>query len=269
MKRAFYNPFYNNDMDISLASCGHEILPVGFINRLNLKYRHILHYVIKGKASYEARGNKLEVNPGELFIIYPGEQVTYYTSGNEPLEVCWIVFSGQRVYNTLISAGIPRETLIFKSTNSLFVDNVINCLEYTEKNSASLSQLRLNACIYNCLAAIENPQTNEASKSKRYITAAVSFMECYYGSGIKTSDVAKQLQLDRTYFYRIFKSETGKSPSRFLMELRINKAKQLIRENVDLKNIAYAVGLKDVYYFSALFKQIEGISPGQYKKNLE
>ena len=91
-------------------------------------------------------------------------------------------------------------------------------------------------------------------------------MECYYGTGITTSDVANELKLDRTYFYKIFKKETGKTPSRFLMELRIDKAKQLIDRNMEFKNIASSVGIKDVYYFSTLFKQIEGISPKEFRK---
>ena len=93
-------------------------------------------------------------------------------------------------------------------------------------------------------------------------------MECYYATGITTSDVAYELKLDRTYFYKIFKKETGKSPSRFLTQLRIDKAKQLIDENMAFKNVASSVGIKDVYYFSTMFKHIVGISPKEYKKKL-
>jgi AraC-like DNA-binding protein len=65
-----------------------------------------------------------------------------------------------------------------------------------------------------------------------------------------------------------FKAETGVSPITRLNELRIDYAKGLLLKGKVLKNIAAEAGFYDQYYFSKMFKQITGTSPGKYKKML-
>ena len=56
------------------------------------------------------------------------------------------------------------------------------------------------------------------------------------------------------------------SPIRYLNRLRIEKAKEFMRTNaVNISEAALAVGFDNIYYFSRLFKQLEGMSPSAYR----
>ncbi|MBO5930375.1 MAG: helix-turn-helix transcriptional regulator, partial [Clostridia bacterium] len=83
---------------------------------------------------------------------------------------------------------------------------------------------------------------------------------------ITVSDVAKFLNLERSYFYRIFKEETGISPSQYLIQLRMSKSKALLEMGESVKTASSAVGIDDIYHFSKTFSKKMGITPSLFKK---
>ena len=88
--------------------------------------------------------------------------------------------------------------------------------------------------------------------------------------GISAGDVALQLSIDRTHFFRIFKAKTGVSPEQYITKYRVEKALDLLKEDRHtVTEIASLVGVSDVYYFSKLFKKNMGKSPTEYKKQFE
>lgn len=71
------------------------------------------------------------------------------------------------------------------------------------------------------------------------------------------------------YLSTLFKDEFGISPSKYIGELRLNMAKNLMESNPDilLKDVADMVGFTDAFYFSRVFKTHEGISPSAFMRN--
>jgi len=71
------------------------------------------------------------------------------------------------------------------------------------------------------------------------------------------------------YFRRCFKKEVGKNPLEYLIYLRINQGKMMLKQDTftSVENVAHACGFNDSFYFSRCFKKHVGISPLQYRKN--
>ena len=76
------------------------------------------------------------------------------------------------------------------------------------------------------------------------------------------------LVYNRAYLSRIFKQETGLSPVTYLLKLRIDKSRQLLRERPDLsiEQVSASVGLPDALYFSKQFKRFHGEAPSLYRE---
>ena len=76
--------------------------------------------------------------------------------------------------------------------------------------------------------------------------------------------------LNEKYISTLFKAEYNITPSRYVGELRLNMAKNLIQNNPELrvKDVAELVGFTDYFYFSRVFKSHEGVTPSQYIKVL-
>ncbi|MFI2856565.1 helix-turn-helix domain-containing protein [Paenibacillus sp. JSM ZJ436] len=79
--------------------------------------------------------------------------------------------------------------------------------------------------------------------------------------------MADLLNINVDYMGRLFKKCTGRSPNKFVQQIRHAEAKRLLRETSDtIEAIGYAVGYKDVHYFVRIFHKWEGMPPGEYRK---
>lgn len=87
---------------------------------------------------------------------------------------------------------------------------------------------------------------------------------------INFDDLAKQLGVSQRTLNRRFLAATGSSPSQYLLELRINTAKDLLRQtNLDMTEIAASSGFGNAAYLSSCFKKSEGSSPSTYRKSVK
>jgi AraC-like DNA-binding protein len=73
------------------------------------------------------------------------------------------------------------------------------------------------------------------------------------------------LPLSPGHLKSLFRRATGKSPHRYLLDLRIGQGKRLLRQGYSVKEAAFHVGFEDPYYFSRRFFQQEGRWPSAYK----
>lgn len=83
--------------------------------------------------------------------------------------------------------------------------------------------------------------------------------------GVK--ELAKEMNISRSNLYLKVKSATGKSVSRFIREIRLNKAKELLEESdKTISEIAYEVGFGSPTYFNSCFHEYFGSTPGEMRK---
>lgn len=102
------------------------------------------------------------------------------------------------------------------------------------------------------------------------VMEALQFIEEHYNDDISLSDVAGYINISKNHLSFLFKKETGQTFSDYLIQYRINRAKELLesREKYTVTEIAEMTGFHDTGYFSKVFKKTTGISPNQYKKGL-
>lgn len=98
----------------------------------------------------------------------------------------------------------------------------------------------------------------------------LKYLEWNYQYDITVNDLAMHKYfVNPSYLSRLFKAETGQPFSKYLVNLRMKKAAQVL-ENSDLKvsDVAMCVGYNDVSYFIQTFKKYYNMTPEQYKKNI-
>ncbi|GAA0845489.1 response regulator [Paenibacillus glucanolyticus] len=98
------------------------------------------------------------------------------------------------------------------------------------------------------------------------IKAAVSYMEENFHRPLNMAMVSNHVSLNYSYFSEAFKAHTGENFVVFLKKLRIAKAKDLIQDGtLKLTDIGKAVGFENIKQFSRVFKELEGISPHEFR----
>lgn len=110
------------------------------------------------------------------------------------------------------------------------------------------------------------------SANKKYVVEQIlSYFEDHYAEKISLDQIADNTYLSTVYISKIFKSETGNTPIRHLINIRLEKAKELLENGWEgsIQEVAMQVGYDDAYHFSKLFKKRYGVSPSKVAKMVE
>lgn len=107
--------------------------------------------------------------------------------------------------------------------------------------------------------------------TERLALSVREYLEKNYRQEITMESLSEQFHFSESYIARLFRTEFGVPPVKYLLRLRIEKAQALILENPDMSfgAIAEAVGYEDQHYFSRLFRLSTGMSPSKYKGSLK
>lgn len=103
--------------------------------------------------------------------------------------------------------------------------------------------------------------------NRSVIEKACSYMEKHYGENIGLDDIAGAVFLTPNYFAGMFKNEMGKTVLTYLTDLRMEKARQLLRDRaVKIYAVSEKVGYRDVKYFVKTFKKYFGMTPAEFRQ---
>lgn len=105
------------------------------------------------------------------------------------------------------------------------------------------------------------------AKHANTIHRCIQYISSRYAEHLTLEETAAVVSLSPDYLSRIFKQETGITFNQYLNNIRITKAKELIRHSeLRLTDISQLVGYDDQSYFTKVFKRVTGLSPNEYKK---
>jgi AraC family transcriptional regulator len=103
---------------------------------------------------------------------------------------------------------------------------------------------------------------------QRALLRAHSYMENHIGENVSLGDLAEAACVSRFHFARLFRVSTGNSPMAFLLRLRVERAKEMLRRgDAKIAEIAAALGFFDQSHFARSFRRVVGVSPREFMHN--
>ena len=190
---------------------------------------------------------------------------------SNPWEYTWLEFDGLRVKQALEAAGFTEQEPVYRTHCPEMRERVRDEMLYIVDHSEG-SQFELIGHLYmfmDCLIrSAENSGRVITSRLREsYIREAIAYIESNYQRDITVEEIADALKLNRSYFGKIFRQSTGKSPQRFLMSYRMIKAAEmLVMTKRPVNEIGASVGYENQMHFSRAFKTIYGISPRDWRR---
>lgn len=100
----------------------------------------------------------------------------------------------------------------------------------------------------------------------RRLVQAKLFIDARYAENIDLDNIADEVYSSKFHFIRQFKSIYRKTPHQYLIAVRLEKARELLKSGMLVSDVCYAVGFESPGSFSTLFKRMEGITPSAYLK---
>jgi len=149
------------------------------------------------------------------------------------------------------SANIVEQCGDIMTMNSLHL-SLNEIIEYFEK-------------VFNIV--IDYRDKNSMNKYSNLLTQAKEYInENYSSEEISLNSVASKVNVSTSYFSTIFRQETGHNFIEYLSEIRMEKAKELLKcSSMKSSEVGYAVGYKDPHYFSFLFRKTQGCTPKEFR----
>lgn len=106
----------------------------------------------------------------------------------------------------------------------------------------------------------------QTMKEKSHIEKSLMYIENHFSKDISLDEVALHVNMNAAYFSTVFKKYTERSFVNYVTELRINKAKELLKnDTLKIGEISARVGFNDIRYFAKVFKKYMGVTPSDYR----
>lgn len=266
------------------------------VNRIIYDHQFVL--VSKGKGLIFVEERQYQVQKGDLLLILPGKLHGFIPDKEEPfdMEVVHFDFFYERDRNFWPHkkyhlkegenvADIPDKEMMrdhpvfekaidfpehMKLQNYTTVDILFKKLISMNTDVAVDKSLLKKSIFLELLYLIcqENLKGTEEKEVDRFgeIRAALEYMNEHYKEDMRLEELAALCHLSVSYFSTLFKKQTTMSPKKYLMKIRLEKAKELlVQGDHSVTEICEETGFHDIHYFSQYFKCQEGCSPSGYR----
>lgn len=257
--------------DLSLCFCGYAECESCHNFGPAVRPNYIIHFVLEGKGIYQVLGRRYELQAGQGFIIEPEVSTFYEADKKYPWKYIWIGFWGNHAKEYVKDLGLNSEQLIFQSERGSDLEKIVWKMLKVNKSSIS-EQYILQSLLYEFFAILMKDMiivdgAQQELKESFYVKEAITFIKNHFSNGIKVSDIANAICINRSYLYKLFKKNLNVSPQEFLTKFRISRAKELlIVTQLSIESIAFSCGYKDTLVFSKAFRKVVGVAPSVYRK---
>lgn len=247
--------------------------PHHYVERTEGTPQTILIYCQSGKGSLYMNGIEYQVHQGLALVIPPNNPHVYRACEKEPWSLSWIHFDGLQSAEVLRSLGIhSNKPLLYVPDVDLMresFENVHACLNYHFSNAGLLA---MSAELMYFIAKIQLHQSHHEPQRRSAQNRAIStidFMEQHLDMPMTLDALAARAGQSVPYYSKLFKERTNQSPMAYFIQLKIRKACELLDQTeLSISEITMELGYTDPYYFSRLFKKVQGCAPQLYRKTV-
>ena len=254
--------------DLFIVSIGEQDCPPQYAYGPAKRAHFLIHFVLSGRGKLHCDQGVFDVGPGQGFLIMPDETTFYQADEEMPWHYAWVGYRGRHAAYITSAAGLTAQNRIFTANESLFAWQILQDMR-TDASELRLNQLAAAGSLMRFIAHIA-PQTDPqsaVSAAKSYCNKAIWYLEGNFDRAVSIQETADFVGLSRSHLYRLMMEECGQSPKDMLLAIRMRHARRLLRETtLSLEEISRLIGLQTGAQLGVTFRQVHGLTPGQYRK---
>ena len=235
---------------------------------VNLDFaEYVVLFVTDGTGILEVIGKDVYINIGDTVIIPPNTTAHIASDEYAFLKASFITFGGTDVNLLLKSVGASIEAIsvITGELSDAVTDCFKNIFMLEDDLSGALAASGYFEIIFaELIKTYDGIKSEFIEKHDKRIVEVVKFIDEYYTKGIGVAEIAEHVKLERTYFTKLFKRIRGISPQSYLVELRLDKAAELLSSGQKADKVYEKVGYSDYQAFVRAFKLKFGVTPQKF-----
>ncbi|HEV7395601.1 MAG TPA: AraC family transcriptional regulator [Pyrinomonadaceae bacterium] len=229
--------------------------------------------VESGGGELRYRGSDLANPPGSLFMIQPGEVHSNWpyefgcTYRMNFIDAHLLQEAAGEVYGK--EDGLPFFPTTVVSDRRLI--NLFSRLQQSLESPATTLERedRLTQFLSDLIVRFAERRAPPQSKvnEPKAVQRVCDFVLAHYDENFSLEDLAKVANLSAFHLNRIFSKQLGMPPHEFQIQVRIARAKALLRAGLPINEVASQTGFADQSHFTRHFKRLVIVTPGHYQQN--
>lgn len=233
---------------------------------------YLFFLIESGQGTLNYDGTSYELREGDCIFIDCRKPYSHTTS-KKLWKLDWVHFQGTNMENIYLKYLERGGQPVFHADNPKHYLDIIDGIYGIASSADYLRDMKIYEQLTKLLTLLmeeswhpENIPDSNAGK-KKSLQEIKAHLETNYAEKITLDDLASKFYINKYYLTRIFKEQYGSTITNYILELRITKAKQLLRfSEMPIEEVGNAIGISDANYFARIFRKIEGTTPHNYRK---
>lgn len=256
------------DSSLQMEACHFTGFARPFPNHFHGYY--VIGLVEQGQRSLRCKNRKYTLQKGDIVLFCPGDS-----------HACTQIGSGTLEYYGL---NIPRTTMLEQTekitgkrelprfSRTVIRDGELACTlrglhEQIKSGEGVIKKEQSLSCLLSQLLwKYREPSAGTRPLCTAEIEAICAFMEEHYETRISLAQLCERTGCSKSTLLRAFTKAKGITPYRFLKNIRIGKAQELLGRGIPAVEVALRTGFSDQSHFTNSFHQLTGLSPGVYRE---
>lgn len=226
--------------------------------------------VLSGEGSVNYKGVTHQMSFGNCALIDCKQKYYHISSKDKPWELMWVHFNGNMAASLYEQFIRINPSGVFRSSN---VHNYKRPLEEMMRlnrehdgNTELLSNKYITDIITLSCMDSEHDETEPAGSIRDKLSSIRDYLNENYTHKILLEDLAEEFYVSKYHLSREFKNEYDITIGNYLLNLRIARAKELLRfSGMPIEEIAGECGISDTSYFTKVFRKSEGMTALEYR----
>ncbi|MDD6213634.1 MAG: helix-turn-helix domain-containing protein [Firmicutes bacterium] len=256
----------NIEKDFFLQAIGYNnFMYIKPMTHSRVQVMYTLHLVLSGRGTLNIAGRRYNLKSPCLFFLPPKTSISYYPDNDDPWQYVWFEMLG----------GISEEYARLMGMS--YEIPTVHCKDYKASYYSIyglFKQLELGGTVgyYEALSAfyrLLDANTQDAPKTEKSLSDSIIsyLLYQYQNPNLSVENICRDFRISHSYLCKIFRRETGRPLIQHLIEIRIEKACELLRTtDLNIKETAYSAGFGDELYFMKTFKKHMHATPMEYRK---
>ena len=239
--------------------------------RLPLHYHDELelYFVEKGGCTYFIDEKAYDAEPGDVIIVPKG--ILHKVTAESDDHTYAIMYCRKKHIPYSVINHLKKIPYLYRNPAiSEKLQNILKEIEKEFNNPDDFSNDELLSYVHMMfILFVRNLDTvTHVESNNIHIKEILQYIQKNFSQNITLESLSQQFSLSTEHISRIFKKETGFNFIEYLTTIRMHEAEQLLLsgEKKSISEIAYLCGFNDSNYFSERFKQINKVSPSQFRK---
>ncbi|GAA3631053.1 AraC family transcriptional regulator [Lactobacillus hamsteri] len=239
----------------------------------NVRQNYVIHYIIKGKGTFTSANHSVtQLKAGDIFILPKGVPCFYQADSEEPWSYFWIGLSGLKISTMLSGSILSSQHYLHQVQNSKFYASLQKLYEALHNPNSLTNDILIESLIYQTFYYLDTEYPAKLRKirveSSVQLKMAIKYLHDNFDDhNCSITSLCHKLDISRSYLYNIFKHELNTSPQKFLIQIRMEEAKNRLKNtSSSVQQISNLVGYIDEFTFSKAFKRYTGFSPKIYRQ---